>query len=109
MQHGYHSLQKQGLPVVKKAYESHQISAEKYALLLDRVLVGEGKPQVYGTQAKGAEEWKQHEPVLQPIEDETNVDRRRAELGLVPLSVYVKQLKESHFPDSQSKTNSQGK
>jgi hypothetical protein len=106
VQHADLTLQKEALPLVKKAYEAHEISGEKYALLLDRVLVREGKLQVYGTQAKGVEEWAQHEPVLQPIEDEANVDKRRAEVGLVPLPVYVRQLKETYFPDSQSRTNS---
>jgi len=98
VQHADLALQKKVLPLVKKAYESHELSGEKYALLLDRVLVREGKPQVYGTQAKGIEEWRQHQPVLQPIEDEANVDKRRAELGLVPLSVYLNTLKEVYFP-----------
>jgi hypothetical protein len=40
---------------------------------------------------------------LQPIEDEANVDRRRAEIGLIPLSEYIKFLKQFYFPSEKDK------
>ena len=89
------------LPLVEKAYRSGGLSGQSYALLLDRVLVREGKPQVYGTQAKRFEEWKGQEPALEPIEDEANVDERRAEVGLPPISKYRELLKRMYFPQSQ--------
>jgi hypothetical protein len=103
VQHADLAFQKEMLPLVEKAYRSGGLSGESYALLLDRVLVGEGKPQVFGTQAKRFEEWKGQEPALQPIEDEANVDRRRAEVGLPPLSEYRQLLKRMYFPQSQDK------
>jgi hypothetical protein len=103
VQHADHAFQKEMLPLVEKAYRSGALSGQSYALLLDRVLVDEGKPQVYGTQAKRIEEWKGQEPVLAPIEDEANVDKRRAEVGLPPLSEYRETLKRLYFPQSQSK------
>jgi hypothetical protein len=103
VQHADLALQKEMLPFVEKSYRSGGLSGQSYALLLDRVRVGEGKPQVYGTQAKRIEEWKGQEPVLQPIEDESNVDKRRAEVGLPPLSEYRELLKRIYFPQSQGK------
>lgn len=103
VQHSDHTFQKQMLPLVEKAYRSGELSGESYALLLDRVLVGEGKPQVYGTQAKRFEEWEGREPALEPIEDEANVDQRRAEVGLPPLSEYREILKRMYFPQTQRK------
>jgi hypothetical protein len=103
VQHADHAFQKEMLPLVEKAYRGGGLSGQSYALLLDRVLVGEGKPQVYGTQAKRFEEWKGREPVLEPIEDEANVDKRRAEVGLPPLSEYREGLKQFYFPESQGK------
>lgn len=103
VQHSDHAFQKQMLPLVEKAYRSSELSGQSYALLLDRVLVGEGKPQVYGTQAKRFEEWVGREPALEPIEDEANVDQRRAEVGLPPLSEYREILKRMYFPQSQGK------
>jgi len=103
VQHADHAFQKEMLPLVQKAYRSGGLSGQSYAFLLDRVLVGEGKPQVYGTQAKRFEEWKGQEPALAPIEDEANVDKRRAEVGLPPLSEYRELLKRMYFPQSQRK------
>lgn len=103
VQHAELAFQKEMLPLVEKAYRSGGLSGQSYALLLDRVLVREGKPQVYGTQAKGVAEWKGQEPVMEAIEDEANVDKRRAEVGLPPLSKYREALKRSYFPQSQSR------
>ncbi|MDQ3133898.1 MAG: hypothetical protein M3Q76_03710, partial [Acidobacteriota bacterium] len=52
VQHSNLAFQKEMLPLVQNAYKSGKLSGQSYALLLDRVLVGEGKLQVYGTQAK---------------------------------------------------------
>jgi len=41
--------------------------------------------------------------VLQPIEDEANVDKRRAEVGLFPLSEYRELLKKMYFPQEKGK------
>jgi hypothetical protein len=98
VQHADLTFQKEMLPLVEKAYRSGKLSGQSYALLLDRVLVSEGKPQVYGTQAKRIEEWKGREPMLEPIQDEVNVDKRRAEVGMSPLSEYRELLKRLYFP-----------
>ncbi len=103
VQHSDLAFQKEMLPLVEKAYRSGGLPGQSYALLLDRVLVGEGKPQVYGTQAKRFEEWKGQEVELEPIEDEANVDKRRAEVGLFPLSEYREMLKRMYFPQVKSK------
>jgi hypothetical protein len=103
VQHADLALQKEMLPLVEKAYREGKLSGQSYALLLDRVLVREGKPQVYGTQAKRFAEWKGREPVLEPIEDEGNVDKRRAEVGLMPLAEYLELLKQAYFPQDKGK------
>ena len=94
VQHANLAFQKEMLPLIEKAYKRGELSGQSYALLLDRVLVGEGKRQVYGTQAK----LKGKEFVPDPIEDEANVDKRRAEVGLPPLSEYLQVLKQMYFP-----------
>jgi hypothetical protein len=103
VQHADAAFQKAVLPLVEKAYKRGELSGQLYALLLDRVLVSEGKLQVYGTQAKPFDQWKGHEPVLEPIEDEANVDKRRAEVGLFTLSEYRKMLKQMYFPETKDK------
>jgi hypothetical protein len=109
VQHADLGLQKKMLPLVETAWEGGALPGQSYALLLDRVRVGEGKPQVYGTQAKPFEEWKGREPVLQPIEDEANVDNRRADVGLPPLAEYRETLKQMYFPESQYEESSHDK
>lgn len=98
VQHAEHEFQKQMLPLVEKAYREKKLQGQDYALLLDRVLVAEGKAQIYGTQAKRFDQWKDKEPVFDPIEDEANVDKRRAEVGLFSMAEYRRLLKQIYFP-----------
>ncbi len=99
VQHANLGFQKKMLPLVEKAYKRKELSGQSYALLLDRVLVGEKKRQVYGTQAK----LKGKEFVPDPIKDEANVDKRRAAIGLPPLSEYLRVLKQTYFPQDSGK------
>jgi hypothetical protein len=103
VQHSQHEFQKEMLPLVEKAYRARELSGQSYAVLLDRVLVGDGKPQVYGTQARPIDQWKDREAALQPIDDESNVDKRRAAVGLPSLSEYRKLLKQMYFPKGKDK------
>jgi hypothetical protein len=89
------ALQQAMLSRVRRSYESGNLSAWNYALLLDRVLTREGKPQVYGM---ALDHWAGKEPVLYPIVDEANVDQRRAKIGLPPLREYLEFLKRLYFP-----------
>jgi len=66
-----------------------EIDKQAVAYLTVRVLVGEKKPQRYGTQMDG-----EFKPA--PLEDPENVDRRRAEVGLPPLAEYIKMSKEMY-------------
>ncbi|XZE36057.1 DUF6624 domain-containing protein [Pirellulaceae bacterium SH501] len=94
VQHSDFDFQKEVFPLVEKAFKDGEIPGQSYAMLLDRVLVRSGKPQVYGTQAKvdGSK------ITLEPIVDEANVDRRRHEIGLSPISEYMKILKDFYSP-----------
>ncbi len=68
----------------------NEVSQEKLAYLTDRVLLAEGQKQRYGTQFITVEgQWK-----VRQLEDEANVDQRRAEVGLPPLAEYAKQIEE---------------
>ena len=100
IQHGDLAFQEQMLPDVKNSFQSGNLSGQNYAMLLDRVLVRQGKPQVYGTQANSVDEVT-GKVEFEPIEDEANVDKRRAEVGLPPLSEYIKILKQMYFPEKK--------
>ena len=102
-QHADPAFRKKVLPLVQQAYKSHDLTGQNYALFIDRVLVESGKPQIYGTSAKPFSEWNGKEPVLAPIEDQINVDKRRADVGLMPLSEYREFLKQMYFPQPKPK------
>jgi hypothetical protein len=91
VQHSTPEFQREMLPLVEKAYREKKLRGSNYALLLDRVRVHQGKPQVYGSQGR----WENGVLNLQPIEDPENVDQRRAEVGLGPLDEYLARLRSS--------------
>jgi len=102
-QHADPAFQKKVLPLVQKAYSRGILTGQNYALFTDRVLVESGKPQIYGTAAKHVDQWNNKVPVFEPIEDEANVDKRRAAVGLTPLSEYREFLKHLYFPEEKPK------
>ena len=102
LQHAEYGVQKQLYPLLEAAYKSKGAAGQSYALLTDRILVKEGKPQIYGTQARPTQEWFNREPVFFDIEDEANVDQRRAEVGLQPLAKYAEMMRKAYFPADQS-------
>lgn len=66
---------------------THQVGGEQLALLTDRVLRAQGKPQRYGSQFTAGDDGGQWIP--QPIEGPVSeVDKRRASLGMMPLADY---------------------
>lgn len=67
-----------------------EVSRSELAYLTDRVLLAEGKKQKYGTQCTFVDgKWKPR-----PLEDEANVDKLRAEVGLPPLAEYLKLIEQ---------------
>ncbi|SDL21215.1 DUF6624 domain-containing protein [Nonomuraea jiangxiensis] len=83
-------FQRRGLALMRQAVAKDDADPGDLAYLTDRVRVAEKKPQVYGTQwgvdAEGT--WQPRTP----IENEAEVDERRAEAGLQPLRDYLKEL-----------------
>jgi len=87
------AFQKEYLSWLERAFRTGELSpqaGEALALLTDRVRTNEGRPQLYGTQVL----IQDGGVIVQPIEDEWNVDARRAELGLPSLADYLKQLRQ---------------
>jgi hypothetical protein len=85
-------FQKRCLDLVRQGFKLGEATGEQVAYLTDRVLVGENKKQLYGTQFQQRDgKW-----VPNPIEDEANVDKRRREVGLSPLAEYEKLLKKMY-------------
>jgi hypothetical protein len=72
--------------MLEEAFKQGEAQPLRYAKMRDRLLVEEGKKQLYGTQWK----FENSERVPQPIEQPEYVDKRRAEIGLGPLNIYLK-------------------
>ncbi len=71
-----------------------EISARNVAYLTDRVLLAEGKKQLYGTQCTSAGgRWE-----ALPLEDEVHVDQRRTAVGMEPLAEYLQSIEETYGP-----------
>jgi hypothetical protein len=99
LQHVSHETQKQLLPLVETAFRAGKVQGGNYAMLVDRVRLGDGLPQIYGTGAKPFS--SDGAVIFQPIEDEAGVDARRAEVGLMPLEEYRELLKRLYFPEKK--------
>lgn len=83
-----HEFQKECLQLLTAAYEKGEATGQHVAYLTDRVLVAEGKPQLYGTQFHTVD----GKLVPQAIENEAEVDQRRAKMGLGTLADYKAQM-----------------
>lgn len=92
-------FQKEALALMEKAVAAGEAQGKDLAYLTDRVLVGEGKPQRYGTQ------FTEEDGVMvpQPIEDEAHVDARRASVGLGTLAEYATQMERTYSKPASPK------
>jgi hypothetical protein len=79
-------LQRRALTLMTQAVDAQEASAQQLAMLRDRLLVNEGRPQIYGTQIAGVVNGA---PVPWACDDPERMDERRAEVGLDPFSVHV--------------------
>ena len=82
------AFQAEVLKLLEPLATAGEFSGQHFALLSDRVAVHAGRPQVYGTQAT----IRDGRVVLAPIADSSQVDARRARLGLPSLATYVRML-----------------
>lgn len=100
-QHSTLENQEKYLPLMKEAVKKGKARSAQLALLEDRILVRNGKEQIYGTQA-GTDSLGIYK--IWPIKDERNVNKRRFSVGLGPLQWYAKQIGLRYtFPKSTKK------
>ena len=84
-------LQRVFLDALRAAVAAGEASLAHLAYLEDRVRVGAGQPQLYGTQFTFAD--GELRPC--PVEDPEQLDERRAAAGLEPIADYAARLRES--------------
>ncbi|SEQ43582.1 DUF6624 domain-containing protein [Streptomyces radiopugnans] len=81
-------LQRRALSLLERAVADGGASPRHLAFLRDRVLVNEGRPQIYGTQIAGVRDGA---PVPWPCADPdpARVDALRAEVGIAPFAEHT--------------------
>lgn len=72
---------------MQEAADKGEMEKGNLALLLDRIRIRKGQKQLYGSQVHVDSDGKPDG--FEPIEDEPNVNKRRAEVGLPPLETYA--------------------
>lgn len=85
------NFQAQCLQLMKDVPEN-EVDKINIAYLEDRVRVNQGRGQLYGTQFN--QEHGKHVP--KTIEDKVNIDLRRAEIGMGPLSEQIQDMYEKY-------------
>ncbi|MEI6019645.1 MAG: DUF6624 domain-containing protein [Bacteroidota bacterium] len=86
--HGSLTVKKKYLPLLKEAVKLGNAEASDCATLEDAILVDSGEKQIYGTQL--AFDNDSNKAFVIPLEDPMNVDKRRHNVGLIPMKQYVK-------------------
>ena len=90
IQHSDLKTQEKYLPLMREAVQKGNASPSNFAYLVDRVALGQGKKQLYGSQL--VRDLVTGEHYISPLDDPDNVDMRRTELGLGKLQDYVSPL-----------------
>ena len=88
-----YKFQEEMLPLLKQSFLNGEgVTGQEFALLTDRILVHQNKPQLYGTQLNILN----GELVFDPILDKENVNKRREEVGLPSMEEYEKIVAEAY-------------
>lgn len=80
IQHANQETKLKYLPLINDAVKKDELPKRQYAMFYDRLVLGQGKRQLYGTQLAMGKENKK--PYVLPLEDAKNVDKRRGKMGL---------------------------
>lgn len=84
---GDREWQKEQLPNIEKAVKQGDMDGQTYAYLYDRIKINGGEKQLYGTQFKNVDVINKRVE-LADTEDIGNLDRRRMEVGMMPIKMY---------------------
>lgn len=88
IQHSNLTTQIKYLPLMREAVDSGKAYPNDLALLEDRVAIGQGKKQIYGSQISFNSKTGKH--FVSPIIEPEKVNERRAKVGLAPIEDYLK-------------------
>ena len=88
IQHADNDIRIQYLPMMRKAVADGELSPQLLVRAEDRIATERGDLQLYGGQMKYYPETKSFN--VWPVYDPVNVDKRRAAIGLGPISEHLK-------------------
>jgi len=87
IQHADQTTQEQYLPMIRKAVKDGKANARSLAMLEDRIGLGKGEMQIYGSQiGTDPESGKMY---VLPLSEPETVNERRLAVGLGPIEDYV--------------------
>ena len=84
IQHSNKKIRKKYFPQIVEAVINGDLSKGQYALMKDRMLMDEGKPQIYGSQIKNGKLYK--------LENPETVNERRKKMGMETIENYLKRF-----------------
>lgn len=100
IQHADLATQEKYLPMMREAVKQGKAESSSLALLEDRVLLRQGKRQLYGSQIGYHPEIGTY---LSPLDDPDHVDERREAMGLGPLAGYLANWELTWDPEAYKK------
>ncbi len=103
IQHAELAVQEKYLPIISKAADDGEVRWSSVALLVDRVNMRQGKPQIYGSQVRKDPET--NEFYFSRIAEPYKVDSIRATVGMRPLQSYADNWEFTWDPERHIKIN----
>ena len=88
IQHADNEIRLKYLPMMKEAVKAKKLHPRFLVRAEDRIATESGQLQIYGGQMKYYPETKSFN--VWPVYDPINIDKRRVEIGLQPISEYLK-------------------
>ena len=87
--------QEQYLPLIEQMATEGYVGVDEYAILYDRVAMGQNRHQRYGSQLVQFGNAEVMQLYVWPIEDGAKVDSLRNTVGMSPFSDYLKDIEEA--------------
>ena len=99
IQHSPLEVQLRYEPALRAAVEAGEANPAGLGMLTDRIRVRQGRPQLYGSQTRTDPETGARS--FHPIEDEANLDARRAAIGMEPMAEYARRMGVEYTPPTE--------
>ena len=101
IQHAPQDIQEKYVPLLRESVKGGESKGSHLALTEDRILMRQGKKQLYGSQVRRDNETGNY--YLYPVENPHTLNERRAELGMSPIEEYIARWKIKWDADAMAK------